>query len=119
MTDSRLAAVARRIGMDQRDGIWWDDGEIARSWLTSDPICTSGQLRTYLTTGDRPMRILEELQLACVPTRLAADGVSCWMASAPGMPTFSGYYGDTPAEAILACAMAVPPEGLDTGSTTP
>jgi hypothetical protein len=96
---TNLHAVAERIGMrEAKDdvGPYWEDGE-ERDWA-----CDPERLRTYLLTGDRPMRILEREKINLMPERgqwraevYAGDTIETLIASAER---------PTPAEAILACA---------------
>ena len=104
MTDS-LAAVARGIGMEvwppeMPGASWWVDDEAAICYV-DDPECDS-HLRTYLLTGDRPLRILDAYDISVQPTR-PETGQMKWLA---GRGKIRRDY-PTPAEAILACAEGI------------
>jgi hypothetical protein len=97
MVSDTLHKVAKRIGM-VRMGDGWADPP---SCLVSAGDST---LRTYLLTGDRPLRILEREKINLMPERgqwraevYAGDTIETLIASAER---------PTPAEAILACAEA-------------
>jgi hypothetical protein len=80
-------------------GPYWEDGE-------TDWACDPERLRTYLLTGDRPLRIQAADNICCRPS--GDDRGGAWFArvwAAKQSHTFA--YGETPAEAILACAEAV------------
>ena len=100
MTDA-LAKVARGIGMvpasdDPTDK--WTDSVVGR--VIPVRVGDALSLRTYLLTGDRPMRIMERWRMAVDVHPAAADAVWCAISD-------RGAFGATPAEAILACAEAV------------
>jgi hypothetical protein len=110
MTDS-LSAVARGIGMEiwppEKPGAsWWVDGETAICYV-DDPEC-DGHLRTYLLTGDRPMRIAEKRGIG---VEQDLDGI--WQACTTVIDSYGfpyrklGWRSNTPAEAILACALEI------------
>jgi hypothetical protein len=96
-----LHKVAERIGMkyDQLCNDWED---------TDGTVKHPDNLRAYLLTGDRPMRIFE---LVLVP----ASSEGCALDGSPGAYCVSPYVladwpilvRPTPAEAILACAEAI------------
>jgi hypothetical protein len=103
----KLAAVARGIGMrrcgnDPMTGekSWSDKPDELTLWVKD------ADLRTYLLTGDRPLRILEALHKMGVRYRLESfsEAVICRaLRDGCGVASVSA---PTPAEAILACAEA-------------
>ncbi len=106
MTDA-LSAVARGIGMLLLDDgpllPWWQDGSV-----DDGAGCYASDLRTYLLTGDRPMRIAEKRGI-----RVEQDLDGIWQACTTVIDSYGfpyhklGWRSNTPAEAILACAMEV------------
>jgi hypothetical protein len=100
-----LDEIARRIGMEPADdgvrigppptdyGFWFDGDRFVR------------YLRAHLLTGDRPLRILAALGL-CVAPRSLAPGWMSWNGATDEVTP--PYYGNLPAEAILAAAEALP-----------
>ena len=106
MSDA-LANVARGIGMaldtfpsphstNQGKDYWCENGI---------PVCEPDNLRTYLLTGDRPMRIMEKWAICVVPTYSLTQKKAIEWNARLLMGEIS-YEGNTPAEAILACAEA-------------
>jgi hypothetical protein len=95
-----LHKVAERIGMELCEGEEWAAGGVV--WFDREYV--QDDLRTYLLTGDRPLRILEREKINLMPERgqwraevYAGDTIETLIASAER---------PTPAEAILACAEA-------------
>ncbi len=99
MTDA-LSAVARGIGIDVAPDYWWVDGDDKYAICKTTAEDAAVKLRTYLLTGDRPLRIMEAYGIGCVKYAGPLRWVR-WKASSTG----KGAHGNTPAEAILACAM--------------
>ncbi len=74
------------------------------------PVCEPDQLRTYLLTGDRPMRMMEKWGIGA---EAGGDVGVGWQATIMRQDAAFrayrqfGWRSPTPAEAILACAMEV------------
>jgi hypothetical protein len=106
MSDT-LHKVAERIGMYQAP--FEDDPDQFAFWHDPNGVCCDevddddpNGLRTYLLTGDRPLRILAAYRMDVV-----FEGTSQWKASREWEePWVFGGIKPTPAEAILACAEA-------------
>lgn len=109
MTPEQAAKIARRIGMEMVEDDWgerwWDNGtESADAKHGISP----ADLPTYLTTGDRPLRILESFRdpgLSRTP-----DGLNWWCEADTDFPGTQAV-APTAAAAILACAAAIEGDG--------
>jgi hypothetical protein len=98
---TNLHKVAERIGMELCEGEEWAAGGVV--WFDREYV--QDDLRTYLLTGDRPMRIQVEFKISVNWNWIQLH----WFAY-----TYTGENENlhvdtkhtTPAEAILACAEA-------------
>jgi hypothetical protein len=107
MTPEQAAAIARRIGMlgsSAGHGQWFEATGLA--------VCTTPSLPHYLSTGDRPLRVMEAYVLTIQP--VCVEGAWVWDAITSGVTSqwFSlDDFQPTPAAAILACAAQIEGEG--------
>jgi hypothetical protein len=107
MTDDALSVVARGIGMR------WLPYGAGMAWYEPDDVSDESRsviqahLRTYLLTGDRPMRIMEKRGICLTPIySVRKQQIVRWAANhLMGPDTI--HEAPTPAEAILACAMNI------------
>jgi hypothetical protein len=85
---------------------WWVDGETAVCCL--DEPGWEDELRTYLLTGDRPMRMQVKGEISVLYHRDTKQWQAvCMVERDPVSHAVWTLLHDTPAEAILACAEAV------------
>jgi hypothetical protein len=104
-----LDEIARRIGFQPgpHGDDWWDVENASQHHPVS-----AANLRRYLLTGDRPLRILAALGAFCPDVELWLLEPGVWRINVTngqngGAREGQGY---SPEEAILAAAEALPPQ---------